>query len=94
MPVFEVSITRLISTGDVKTKYLMKLHREFPQVGQSAFTGFSDDAAFCEALARLGLPEPQQQRMLSALHRGETMKCSPPTSRTRWPDPLGGGGEE
>ena len=70
MPVFEVSITRLISTGDVKTKYLMKLHREFPQVGQSAFTGFSDDAALCEALARLGLPEPQQQRMLSALHRG------------------------
>jgi hypothetical protein len=54
---FEVSLTRVC--GASATKYLMRLHQESGQLDRTVFLPFSDDAALFEALAKLGILEPE-----------------------------------
>lgn len=68
MTAFNVGLTRLIySTGD-RVKYAMLLHPGCDQLGVAARRDFGSDEELCEALEQLGLPEPQQERILSVLH--------------------------
>jgi hypothetical protein len=72
---FQVSLTRVCSTGaspaKYAAKYLMRLQQECGQLDRTVFVPFSDDAALFEALAKLGTLEPEQQRILSVLHQGK-----------------------
>ena len=67
---FEVSLTRVC--GASAAKYLMRLNQESGQLDRTVFLPFSDDAALFEALAKLGILEPEQQGIFSVLHQGET----------------------
>jgi hypothetical protein len=69
---FQVSVTRGCSADASAAKYLMRLHQETGQLERTVFLPFSDDAAFFEALAKLGTLEPEQQRILSVLHQRKT----------------------
>ena len=69
---FQVTFTQLSSKSEIKAKYLIALHRESAQLDRTLITPFSNDAGFFEALAKLGISEPQQQRILSVLHQGKT----------------------
>ena len=72
MAEFQVTFTQLSSKPETKAKYLIALHRKSAQCDRTVIKPFSDDAGFFEALAKLGLSEPQQQRILSVLHQGRT----------------------
>jgi hypothetical protein len=69
---FQVTFTQLSSKPEIKAKYLIALHRESAQLERTVITPFSNDTGFFETLAKLGISEPQQQRILSVLHQGKT----------------------
>jgi hypothetical protein len=69
---FRVSITKLSSLAEVKAKYLMKIYRASAQSSRAVFTPFSSDAVLLGAMAKLGISEPEQQRILSVLHQEKT----------------------
>jgi hypothetical protein len=72
MAEFRVSITQLSSLMEVKAKYLTKIHQAPTQGARAVFTPFSSDAALLEALAKLGIFEAEQERILSVLHKEKT----------------------
>jgi glycerol dehydrogenase-like iron-containing ADH family enzyme len=69
---FQVTFTQLSGKTETKAKYLITLHRKSSQLERTVITPFSNDTGFFEALAKLGISEPQQQRILSVLHQGKT----------------------
>jgi hypothetical protein len=69
---FQVTFTQLSGKTETKAKYLITLHRKSAQLERTVITPFSNDTGFFEALVKLGISEPQQQRILSVLHQGKT----------------------
>jgi hypothetical protein len=72
VPEFHISLSTVSSVAATTAKYLMRLHRKSAELDRTIFKPFTDDMALLEALAKLGIPEPQQQQILSALHQQET----------------------
>ena len=67
MTAFKVGLTRLIYSTDNRLKYAMLLHPACGETGVAARRDFGSDEELCEALQQLGVPQPQQERILSVL---------------------------
>lgn len=67
MTAFNVGLTRLNTSTDSRLKYAMLLHPGCGEAGVAARRDFGSDEELCEALKQLGVPEPQQKRILSVL---------------------------
>jgi hypothetical protein len=64
---FRVHILRLFHSEDNGIKYVMRLQPEGVIGRGTQFVQYGNDAALCDALSKLNVTEPQQQRALSVL---------------------------